>query len=254
MRNLTHNTTRSHIAGCLFSLLTVLVTTGCEDPEGGGTAFTLNLPTDTLLNLHCPDAGITGETCVLDDPENPFVNAVISEFSVEAEMAGEDQPASNKFNYNDATTPGAAGAKARFYLWATALARFPSGENQYYTALALHELFDDNADPVIQAQALRAYRSVLDNHFGTVTFFGPFTIPGDTTELFTPQQLNLIVADILRNPATNSSPAGGFAPLFDDDPTFGTAAHALLGSWGYTYIECTLTCPTDGVLYTSAVP
>ncbi len=68
-------------------------------------------------------------------------------------------------------------AKARFYFWATALARRGSGENQYlhrtwpcmsYGAQASMNGF---GSPNAQEQAIKAYRSVLDNYFGSVTFF-----------------------------------------------------------------------------------
>ncbi|MDX1430333.1 MAG: hypothetical protein R3282_08600, partial [Rhodothermales bacterium] len=59
-----------------------LLVTGCDEPDDsdGVVVDAIVLPTDTLLNLACADVGIFTETCVLDDPENPYVNAVINEF------------------------------------------------------------------------------------------------------------------------------------------------------------------------------
>lgn len=206
----------------------VLVTSGCDEPDDSdGTIITaIVLPTDTLLNLNCADVGINAETCVLDDPENPFLTAVIREFDVN------DPDAETKFDLFNDIPAGPIGAKARFYLWATALARRPSGENQWYTARALHELFNSNNDPIVQEQALKAYRSVLDNFFGSVTFFEccanvdpngnpvPFSVP-----------LNELVADNLYRTAST-----GWVRLIPGDPLL---TQAELAQWGFTYQPAT---------------
>lgn len=225
---------RTRAAGWLLGLMAVVATSGCG--PGGGAPIALVLPTDTLLNLRCADAGINDETCVLIDPENPFRNVAIAEFDVALDAANQPQPPNFKFNMVGSIPAGPTGAKARFYFWATALARFPSGENQWYTARALHEVFNANADPLISAQTLRAYRSVLDNYFGSVTFFGPFGNP----PVVVPVQLNLATADDLYRPA-----ATGYTPLF---PTPLQATGAL-ADWGYTYNPCTTICPDDGNIY-----
>ena len=95
----------------------------------------------------------------------------------------------------DSIPGGPAGAKARFYLWATALARAPSGENQWYTARALHELYTYNGDELIRLQALKAYRSNLEFFFGSVSYFDVFGfgIPGTLNEQ--------VACDIYRPPA-----------------------------------------------------
>ena len=151
-------------ARILFVMLSAtLVLSACDEPdEDEGIVITgIELPTDTLLNLYCPDVGIGGETCVMQDPENPYRTAVVLEF----DPMNPDGP--TKFDLFIEIPSGPTGAKARFYLWATALAArndgFGAGENQWYLAQALHELFTYNEDPIIQAHALRAYRSVLDN-------------------------------------------------------------------------------------------
>jgi len=201
--------------------LCVLAASGC-DGRSNSDGLVINqivLPTDTLLNLACADVGIGDETCVLQDPENPFAFVPIPEFDVN------NPDAETKFELANRIPAGPTGAKARFYLWATALARRPSGENQYYTALALHELFDANQDPLIQTQALNAYRSVLDNFFGSVTFFeccGGISFPAT---------LNERVADNLyRTQAT------GYRRLVPGDPL---NVLSLFGEWGYTYRPAT---------------
>ncbi len=181
--------------------LVVLFTTGCGPDSTDGTPFTsYTLPTDLILGLRCEDAGVYRETCVLLDEENPYQNIPTGEF----DENNPDEPI-GKLELLEEIPPGPTGAKARFYLWATALARRSSGENQYYTARALHELWTAQVqigigDPLVRRQAVKAYRSVLDNYFGSVTFFGPFGFP----EVFVSQQLNLLVGDHLHRQLATS--------------------------------------------------
>ncbi|MFK8054314.1 MAG: hypothetical protein AB8F65_15200 [Woeseiaceae bacterium] len=227
-------------AALTFATITLAIA-GCtgEPSDGDSTEFNqVILPTDTLLNLACADVGIFLESCVLGDPENPYVTAIIPEFD-------ENNPdAPSKFDLVDGIPAGPDGAKARFYFWATALARRSSGENQYFTALALHELFDANSDPLIQEQALRAYRSVLDNYFESVVFFAccedldpqgnpiPFSV-----------RLNLLAADaIYRTDAT------GFVRLVPGNELL---ALSLLAEWGYVYRPATAPNFDDGQIFES---
>ncbi|MEM9334707.1 MAG: hypothetical protein AAGA33_07635, partial [Pseudomonadota bacterium] len=208
----------------------VLILAGCNDERSDtdGTVVTnIILPSDVVLNLNCEDVGIFPETCVLDDPENPFATTTIIEFDPN------DPDATNKFDLFNTIPPGPGGAKARFYFWATALARRPSGENQFYTAQALHELFDANSnvlqqDELVREQALKAYRSVLDNFFGSVTIFEccPGASPsGEPVQFAVP--LNELTADSLyRTERTN------FRRLVDGDPIL---VLQLLLDWGYAY-------------------
>ena len=219
-----------------------LVTAGCSSGErdsGDGVAITsITLPTDVVLNLACENVGIHPETCVLDDPENPFATTTITESSATSD--------GNKFDLFNAIPAGPSGAKARFYLWATALARRASGENQFYTALALHELYDANSnvldqDELVQAQALKAYRSLLDNFFGSVTVFTccPAASPtGDPVAFAIP--LNELTADNLyRTDAT------GYRRLVPGDPIL---VLQLLLEWGYSYQAATPPNFDDGVI------
>lgn len=225
--------------GVAALLLGVMSTSGCNELErddGDGVLINgIELPKDTLLNLSCADMGIYIEQCVLDDPDNPFRTALIREFDVN------NPEGETKFDLVAQIPSGPQYAKARVYFWATALARRASGENQWFTARALHELFDINDDPVIQQQALRAYRSVLDNFFGSVVFFEccaninpsgnpvPFSIP-----------LNELAADdIYRTDAT------GFARLIPGDPLL---ALSVLSEWGYSYQPATPPSFNNGVV------
>ena len=231
--------------GSFLALLGVasLVAAGCSDgteDRDGDNINAIVLPTDVVLDLACENVGVHPETCVLEDPQNPFVNVPIIEFDVN--NPGGD----NKFDLFNSIPPGPTGAKARFYFWATALARRPSGENQFYTALALHELFDANSnvlskDELVRAQALKAYRSVLDNFFGSVTVFTccPAASPDGEPVPF-PVPLNELTADNLyRTDAT------GFLRLVDGDPIL---VLSLLLDWGYTYQPANPPNFDDGVV------
>lgn len=222
--------------------LLAITTSGCDERgvDDGTVINTLLLPTDVVLNLACQDVGIVGEPCVLDDPENPFVTTQIIEFDVN------NPDADNKFDLFNSIPSGPTGAKARFYFWATALARRPSGENQFYTALALHELFDANSnqiskDELVRAQALKAYRSLLDNFFGSVTVFTccPGASPvGEPVAFAIP--LNELAADNLYRTA-----ATGFLRLVEGDPIL---VLELFVDWGYTYQPANPPNFDDGVV------
>lgn len=224
--------------------LAALGLAGCSSPgsDDGVVINEIELPTDTLVNLYCPDVGITGETCVLDDPENPFRETATREFDVN------DPDAETKFDLANKIPRGPTGAKARFYLWATAQARFPRGENQYYTALALHELYTAARDPIIRDQALKAYRAVWDNYFGSVTVFEccgeffPDPDRGDTAFSFPLNEL--VLEQLVRSQETpDDAYPEGYYPLIPDDPSDIIDDAGLLEletaevilDWGYVY-------------------
>jgi hypothetical protein len=95
-------------------------------------------------------------------------------------------------------------------------------------------LFDANSnvlstDELVRAQALKAYRSVLDNFWGSVTFFECDLCPpdenGDLVKF--PAQLNEIVGDnLFRFDST------GFRFLIEGGEI---RVLELIGIWGYTY-------------------
>lgn len=211
-----------------------LASAGCSGERDAGDGELINsivLPTDVVLDFYCEDVGVYPETCVLEDPENPFATTTIIEFDLN------NPDADNKFDLFNSLPPGPSGAKARFYFWATALAQRPSGENQYYTALALHELYDANSnaistDELVREQALKAYRSVLDNFFSSVTVFTccPAASPdGEPVPFSVP--LNELTADALyRTEAT------GFRRLVPGAPIL---VLEVLLDWGYSYQPAT---------------
>ena len=208
-------------------VFTAFAVSGCNerDSNDGTVINNILLPTDVVLNLYCPDVGINDEQCVLADPENPFSVTAIPEPDQVPEDDDGNPLFDDKFALAASLPEGPTGAKARFYLWATALARRQTGENQWYTARALHELYTANSnlvfeDELIKEHTKRAYRSVLDNFFGQVTFFEVF---GETI----PVQLNEQTArDVIYGPA-----AGDFRPLVNSV----LEGLALIGEWGYTY-------------------
>lgn len=208
----------------------VLMVAACSPPapDEGRVISDIVLPSDVVLDLYCENVGVHPETCVLDDPANPFATTPITEFDV-----NNPEAPFNKFDLATSLPPGPTGAKARFYFWATALARRPSGENQYYTALALHELFDANSnalstDEIVRAQALKAYRSVLDNFFGSVTVF---TCCADLSPTGDPVAFPVSLA-VLTTDSLHRTDRTGFRRLVDGDPLL---VIQLLLDWGYIY-------------------
>lgn len=263
-------TKTSHIA-LVVGALSALLISGCGSPGSDEGTVTgsfevidgdivviedIDLPTGLVLGLTCENAGITGETCILDDPENPFRNTIIREFNEN------DPDADSKFVLANQIPPSQDFAISRYYFWATALARFPSGENQYLAARALHELWDAQVtsgfgDPIIQEQALKAYRSVLENFFGSVTFFVfAYEIDGNVVFCgsncpppgFNPERgdreipisftLNELTADNLYRVEST-----GWARLVPGDPLL---TLELISDWGFTYVPCVETTLPDG--------
>lgn len=246
-------------ASILLIFIASVFAAGCtseRDANDGQIINSIVLPTDVVLNLFCENVGIADETCVLDDPENPYASTTVLEFN-----ENDPNAPAYKFTLANAIPVGPTGAKARFYLWATALAGQPSGENQYYTALALHELFNansigDDTDEIARAQTLKAYRSMLDNFFGSVTVFeccSNVSPTGDPVGFAV--LLNERVADFLyRTEATASrdqfgNPTdpypNGLRRLVDGDPLL---VRELLKDWGYVYEPATPPDFDDGVV------
>ena len=263
MRNLNRYQTQpavfKHLSIGLLVAASMLVAgcSGGERDEKDGTVInSIVLPTDVVLNLYCEDVGVFPETCVLDDPENPFAEVPITEFDVN----NPDAPF-NKLTLAAAIPAGPSGAKARFYLWATALANRGSGENQYNTALALHELFHANSnsvfeDEVTREQALKAYKSVLDNFFGGVSILTCRVEDGCDPPVNFFITLNEEVADNLYRTAATATTDGNGNPVapYPDGfrrlvPGIPLAAIELMIDWGYTYDPCTdLPACTNGVV------
>ena len=220
----------------LLVSITALALAACQErnSDDGVLYEAIVLPTDTLLNLACADAGIGFEQCVLGDPENPYAFVATPRFDVN------NPDGITTLDLAAGIPAGPTGAKARFYLFATALARNGQGEDQFFTALALHELWSANSDPLIKEQALKAYRSVLDNFYGSAFFFTCCeAVSNDGEPLVLPATLNEATADILyRNPTA-------FRRIVEGDPL---VAIELLGQWGYWYIPATPPNFDDGLV------
>ena len=186
-----------------------LTLAGCGDAasDNGQVVNTVELPTDAFTSLYCPDEGVGEESCVLFNPVNPYARSAINGVT-KWDLANE-----------------APSSKSRFYLWATAHARDAQGENQFYAADSLHAIFRDEGSILARDQAKRAYRVVLDDFFGSVTFTGP---------------VNAQTANLLRNWTADRfvSPGNaGLPQLYDSQ----SEALQALDEWGYLYDANTAT-------------
>ena len=207
----------------------ILVTTGCGEVDIGTVQNTVQLPGpgDSTLNFYCENEGIYLETCVLDNPENPYANVAITEPKDEEpdEPCTELYDPTSKFTLND----DAPSSKAKYYLWATALAKGVGlqGENQYFTAFWLHAVYTEKKSTTTRTQALKAYRSLLDNYFLGVTFDKYEVVPApECVEVKVAAALKDRVGENLYAP---TDPA--LVPLYLE-PDF---ALEDISEWGYTY-------------------
>ncbi len=198
----------------------VLLATGCGQSDGGGSVNNeIELPTDDTkpLDLQCNNVGLYQNTCVLDDPHNPYRRSAITE--------------DNKFKIDD----DAPSATAKFYLWATALAvgAGAPGENQFYVALNLQRMWASSNSELTRQQALRAYQSYLDHYFDSVTYF---EIPDDSGEFYA-FSLNEFTGEMLFDP-TDVTNTYTSARLFSPDPVVNRAmANQAVADWGFYYDE-----------------
>ena len=189
------------MAACLITVLA----SGCDVEERGVVRNEVPLPTDSILNFACEDEGIFPDECVLENTENPYRTANVTD--------------DTKFGLSDA----APSAKSRYYVWATALARQPTGEKQYFTALSLHQVFGESGSPTTRDQAIKAYRSVLDSFFFSATFF---VVPFSSGEAAVAIAIKDEVGKNLVEPTDSS-----LVPLYSN-PLF---ARDAISEWGYIY-------------------
>lgn len=228
--------------GLLVALSTtamMLLSAGCTEIDGGEIRNTVVLPTDSIVNFACANEGVFDETCVLDNPANPYVNVTITEPREEEpgdECKNIADPTS-KFTLSDGDEDNglspAPSSKSKYYVWATALARGVGlqGENQYFTAFYLHALYAESGSPTTREQALKAYRSLLDNYFSSVTF-DKFPIgPNPDCPGF---DLEVKVAAALKDRVGENLYAPTDAALI---PLFASPDLALneISDWGYIY-------------------
>jgi hypothetical protein len=187
----------------ILGLLAALIT-GC-DVKQGEMVSGLDIPVDYTLDLYGENEGLYPDTNVLNDPNNPYRYASIN--------------MENVWDLNDECPS----AKAKFYLWATMLARIPTGEYQYFTAFSLHELYTEGGSLNAKEQAKRAYRSVLDHFFGSVTWWLADWLNDET---YYSVLLRNRVGMLLYDPSDE-----GLLPLYNDP----AQALADLSEWGYHY-------------------
>ncbi len=106
-----------------------------------------------------PDVGVHPDDSVLIDPDNPFRRGI----------SGEDAA---RFDALE------AGPIYGFYAFATALTAIPFGENQYYSALQLQLIYEQElAAPedlaLVRSLAIRGFQAVLDDFPDTAFTFDP---------------------------------------------------------------------------------
>jgi hypothetical protein len=133
------STTRS-----LFLALVLLVVACGDVPE---LRFGENI-TGIRFELFDPTEGVHPSKVTLQNPRNPFRDFNVSD--------------DTKFEILD--NGGNAGA---FYAWATLLANIETGENQFYTALKLRDIFESNEvapedRETVRQMAISGFQVVLD--------------------------------------------------------------------------------------------
>ncbi len=188
----------------LIIFITLLIIVACEVKEGNQITG-LDLPLDNELVLYGENEGIYPSTSILDNENNPYANANIS-----AEQAWDF--------LEDCPSP-----KAKFYLWGTMLAKISTGEYQYFTAQALHELYTVSGSQNAKEQAKKAYRSVLDNFFTSTTWYEAWWIQEETVYAV---ELNNLVGQSMYDPTELN-----LLPLYNDP----VLALQDLSLWGYVY-------------------
>jgi hypothetical protein len=129
-----------------FSLIgLVLVAVACGDDAEYEFGFNT---TGIEFELFDPTEGIHPSKVTLSNPRNPF-----REFGV-----SDDQ----KFRIL-----GNGGNAGAFYAWATVLATIPIGENQFFTAVKLRDIYESNEvaeedRDTVRLMAVAGFQAVLD--------------------------------------------------------------------------------------------
>lgn len=144
-----------------LALILVLCAVACGD-DSARYRFGENI-TGIQFELFDPSEGIHPSDVTLNNPRNPFRQVNISD--------------NTKFDI--LTDGGNAGA---FYAWATLLAKIPIGENQYYTATKLRDIFlsgevAQEDSEVVRQMAIEAFQRVLDCFPDSVFFDVTGTFP-----------------------------------------------------------------------------
>lgn len=180
------------IAPGAFCVAAVVVS-GCYEPPG---YIYGDFVGDEPLELYSAGIGVHPDTSVLADPNNPFIGDIpAGDLRWEIESYASDV--------------------AAFYSWASILAIEPTGENQFYVAQNLADIYvNGNAVQsdleAVRDQAVAAYQSVLDNFPDARSFDATGTF---SFELVTPSYLAIL--DL------GGAPEGGWTLVagLDGNPT-----------------------------------
>ena len=137
-------------------ILLLLLSTACE--RGGEYRLGVDLGA-MEFNYFSESMGVYPDASVLDDPNNVFANGLNGETKWDLE--------SNKSQ--------AGMTVACFYGWSTMLAFEPTGEHQFYTASALHDMYlrqESQPDDIyaVRDLALAGYQAILDHFPNSVSY------------------------------------------------------------------------------------
>jgi len=201
---------RTNVCGLAALSLCVIIGVGCGGGGGGVDRTTVPLDTSTQLgSLRCEDEGLFGDECVLDNPNNPFATTNFEDVKAAFELA-EDLPS----------------ALSAYYLWASALARLGAPELQFLVAQSLHQLYTEGGDPLARAQAIRAYRSSLDEFFDAQFYFTADYLTGEPL-------VGIAIKNLIAENLAHSFDRG-LTPLVEPYEENLGQAQALVGEWGYS--------------------
>ena len=144
------------------TLAVVLVTAGCLD--GPSYVYGREIERETFRPWS-DSVGVHPDNSVLADPENPFGNTA----------PGDEAKWQIEAN---------AGPVTSFYSWASVLAARPTGESQYYAALNMRKIFDeeraDQADlSIVRQLAIDGFQAVLDEFPESLTYDATGTVGYD---------------------------------------------------------------------------
>jgi hypothetical protein len=201
---------RLTVCGLLILSLSLVAGVGCSRSSGGTDKTKTRLDTSTRIgSLRCENEGLFGDTCVLDNPNNPFADSYFKNLEAYFKVA-EDLPS----------------ALSAYYLWATALANEGAPELQFLVAQSLHALYTEGGDPLVREQAIKAYRSALDNFFDATFFFTADYLTGEPL-------VGIAIKNLIAENLANSFERG-FTPLVEPFEENLGQAQALVGLWGYS--------------------
>ena len=138
-------------SSCILPLFVSFTVLGCaSEPAEYQYGFSLS---DIEFSYFDSSEGIHPSQVTFDNPNNPFTHGPPAKWDIES--AGYPQ--------------------ASFYSWATTLAFEPTGEHQFYTALALHNIYEQDLCTreecyFVHAMAIEAYKTQLNSFPFSVSY------------------------------------------------------------------------------------